>query len=151
MIRKWTQAPIFQAVHRPVSWVPPGGAWEKPLDFLGGDPVFAFAGIGNPRSFLRTLEGIGISCLGFGRYEDHHAYSMKDLQKLSGKAQSAGASFLVTTEKDGIRLPVAWNPPIPVYCLRIRFEMSGGDRDRFHDWLMERLQKKPVYPDGERS
>jgi tetraacyldisaccharide 4'-kinase len=151
LIRKWTQAPVFETLHRPVSWIPPGGGVEKPLESLAGEPVFAFAGIGNPDSFLRTLEGIGISCLGFRGYRDHYAYSLKDLEKLTQKALDAGASCLATTEKDGIRLPGAWNPPMPVYCLRIRFEMRGGDRDRFHDWIMQRLQKKPVDPDGERS
>ncbi|MBN1895694.1 tetraacyldisaccharide 4'-kinase [bacterium] len=149
LIRKWTQAPVFEAVHQPVTWVLPGGIEEKPLDFLDGRSVFAFAGIGHPESFLRTLEGIGVSCAGFKRYGDHHPYSMNDLRKLAGKAFNSGASCLVTTEKDGIRLPRVWNPPVPVYCLRIRFEMRGEDRDRFHEWLVERLQKKTAYSDGE--
>lgn len=70
---------------------------------LRGQRVLAFAGIGHPKKFFRTLRGIGAEIVGTRSFPDHHRYSARELARLREHAQAKSA-LLVTTEKDFVRL-----------------------------------------------
>jgi tetraacyldisaccharide 4'-kinase len=63
----------------------------------------AFAGIGDPGKFFRTLEGLGCRIVHHAAFPDHHAFTAQDADTLLRLAASHGAQ-LVTTEKDMARL-----------------------------------------------
>ncbi len=70
---------------------------------LAGQKVFAFAGIGRPQKFLRSLEEIGAHVAGSRWFPDHHPYSARELQAVAGAAERLSAR-LVTTEKDSLKI-----------------------------------------------
>jgi tetraacyldisaccharide 4'-kinase len=70
---------------------------------LSGRRVFAFAGVGRPGKFKRTLERAGASVAGVRWFPDHHFYEAAELAGLALTAQKLGASP-VTTEKDLARI-----------------------------------------------
>ncbi len=70
---------------------------------LARKAVFAFAGIGRPAKFLKTLQGIGADVVGWRWFPDHYAYSEKELATLAEEAHQLGA-VLVTTQKDSVRI-----------------------------------------------
>jgi tetraacyldisaccharide 4'-kinase len=70
---------------------------------LGGSPVLAFAGIGDPDKFFTTLEGAGVEVRARRAFADHHVYTRADADALLREA-SAGNLVPVTTEKDMVRL-----------------------------------------------
>lgn len=72
---------------------------------LHGVPVLALSGIANPRSFEQTLEDAGATLLHRIRFLDHHPFSQHDLRSALRVADQAGARWVVTTEKDAVRLP----------------------------------------------
>ena len=72
---------------------------------LPAGPVAAFCGLGEPRSFWRTLELLDIQVAFRLAFGDHHAYTPSDLKHLAVQASAAGAKVLVTTEKDIMNLP----------------------------------------------
>lgn len=67
-------------------------------------PLVAFAGIGRPSRFFKTLEKAGYYLAQTKEFGDHHPYSQHDITGLveSARALSAG---LITTQKDWVRLP----------------------------------------------
>jgi tetraacyldisaccharide 4'-kinase len=65
--------------------------------------VLAFAGIGDPARFFRTLRGCGIDVAAEKVFADHHAYATVDIEALVAQAQRDGLT-LVTTEKDMVKL-----------------------------------------------
>jgi tetraacyldisaccharide 4'-kinase len=65
--------------------------------------VFAFAGIGDPRRFFRTLRLAGIEVVRERAFADHHPFSDCEIESLIADAR-AGQLTLVTTEKDFARL-----------------------------------------------
>jgi tetraacyldisaccharide 4'-kinase len=73
------------------------------LAALGGKRVLAFAGIGDPGRFFRTLRGAGIDVARERVFADHHPYTPAEIDALRAEAGSAGLT-LVTTEKDLARL-----------------------------------------------
>ena len=125
-IRRHTDAPVFCARHWAKDWV--GISIHKTfvLEELCGRFCLAFSGIGNPDAFQHTLRKIGVEMVGFLRFPDHHQYTEIDLNRILRIAEKRGAVAIVTTEKDGVRIPPVWQPRIPVYALRIEFRLDEG-------------------------
>jgi tetraacyldisaccharide 4'-kinase len=73
------------------------------LETLGGKRVLAFAGIGDPGRFFRTLRGAGIDVVRERVFADHHPFSPNEIEALVVEARRDGLT-LVTTEKDLVRL-----------------------------------------------
>ena len=95
------------------------------LGELPEGPVAAFCGLGQPRTFWRTLETLGIQAAPRLVFPDHHRYTARDLEEIGRQAAAAGAHALVTTEKDMMNLPAGAAPPLKVYCLRIGIEIEN--------------------------
>jgi len=75
--------------------VPPAG--------LAGRRVLAFAGIGRPEKFFRTLMDLGCDLAEAHPFADHHVFSAAEVAALKARARALGVP-LVTTEKDFLRL-----------------------------------------------
>jgi tetraacyldisaccharide 4'-kinase len=96
-------APIFFAEHKPLAFVTTTGE-SLPLQQAKGKRVFAFCGIGNPNSFRETLLSAGLQITGFLEFRDHYRYSAGDMQSIKDSAEKTGSEWIVTTEKDIMRL-----------------------------------------------
>jgi tetraacyldisaccharide 4'-kinase len=70
---------------------------------LAGKRVLAFAGIGDPERFFRTLRATGIEVAGTRSFADHHMFSPAELAALAADAAREQLT-MVTTEKDLARL-----------------------------------------------
>lgn len=86
--------------------------------------VVAFAGIGNPKKFFRTLEEIGARVVARHRFEDHHRFDLADIQPILDEAFAVGA-IPVTTTKDAMRLPADQRQQVNVLSIEVQWE----DRD----------------------
>jgi tetraacyldisaccharide 4'-kinase len=73
------------------------------LETLSGKRVLAFAGIGDPGRFFRTLRGAGIDVVRERVFADHHPFSPAEIAGLIAEAGRDGLT-VVTTEKDLARL-----------------------------------------------
>jgi tetraacyldisaccharide 4'-kinase len=76
---------------------------EASVASLRGKRVLAFAGIGDPLRFFRTLRGCGIEVAAERAFPDHHPFSESEIEALIADAKR-DALTLVTTEKDLARL-----------------------------------------------
>ena len=100
-IGKLNQYPVFAVSTRLLGFRPFGG--ETALlsaNEIGAGPFFAFCGLGNPDAFFRDLGNWGIAICGHTIFADHHRYTQRDILAIEQAAKRAGASALVTTEKD---------------------------------------------------
>jgi tetraacyldisaccharide 4'-kinase len=73
------------------------------LALLAGKRVLAFAGIGDPGRFFRTLRRAGVDVVTERAFADHHPFSAQEIDGLIAEASRDGLT-LVTTEKDLARL-----------------------------------------------
>ena len=76
---------------------------EASVASLRGKRVLAFAGIGDPSRFFRTLRANGIEVVMERAFADHHPFSENQIEMLREEARRDGLT-LVTTEKDLARL-----------------------------------------------
>ncbi|MFN9368571.1 MAG: tetraacyldisaccharide 4'-kinase [Planctomycetia bacterium] len=120
-------APWAEAVHRPARLRLFSGP-TRPLDDLHGRRLFAFAGIGNPAAFRRTLGTLATSIGGCRWFADHHAYAESDLEEVAAAARAAGCDLLVTTLKDLVKIGRDDVAGTPLVALEIAVQMTcGGD------------------------
>jgi tetraacyldisaccharide 4'-kinase len=102
---------------------------REPLEGLRGKRVFAFSGIATPESFEKFLRDLGALLVGRERFLDHYRYTADDLQNLYDSAEREHADFLVTTEKDAVRISDPRGSPLPIYYLRLEIEIIRGASD----------------------
>ncbi|MFL6227781.1 MAG: tetraacyldisaccharide 4'-kinase [Pyrinomonadaceae bacterium] len=91
-----------------------------------GEPprvVAAFCGVGNPRAFFANLRGGGYELRRTRAFADHHDYTQGDVEETEREAQAAGATALVTTAKDAIKLR-ALRFGMPCYEIEIELEID---------------------------
>ncbi len=67
-------------------------------------PFFAFCGLGHPEAFFADLLVAGLSWSGTKTFRDHHAISPRELWLLQTEAAKEGATALICTEKDAVKL-----------------------------------------------
>ena len=69
-----------------------------------GQPILLVTGIARPERVLAASGTHNIEIVGHARYRDHHAYTRKDVRKLMQQVESMGAEYILTTEKDAVKL-----------------------------------------------
>jgi tetraacyldisaccharide 4'-kinase len=109
------------------------------LAALAGKRVFAFAGIGDPARFFRTLRAGGIEVVAEHAFADHHVFSQSEIEDLITEAKRDSLT-LVTTEKDLARLRQAaglpcWAKDIVPFKVTLEFE----DATRLRTFVTDRL------------
>ena len=142
--------PAFEEQLRDWGWK--GPVWrlkrrmEVPAEWhRGNGPVVAFCGIARPQQFFAGLEAAGVRLAAAIAYPDHHRFTALNLRSLLIAARSHGATALMTTEKDRVRLgPLAELLPadLPLFTVPLRVEIE--DAAAALDWLANRLQAVPV-------
>jgi tetraacyldisaccharide 4'-kinase len=116
------------------------------LALLGGKRVLAFAGIGDPLRFFRTLRDNGIDVVRERAFADHHPFSKSEIATLLAEANREVLT-LVTTEKDMARLRAregfpCWAANIVPFAVSLEFDDAGVLRKFVSDRLFKAREKK---------
>jgi tetraacyldisaccharide 4'-kinase len=113
---------------------------------LRGKRVLAFAGIGDPTRFFRTLRGSGIEVVLERVFADHHPFSQSEIETLTTEARRDGLT-LATTEKDLARLRGRdglpdWAREIVPFAVTLEFEGAAQLRKFVTDQLFSAREMK---------
>jgi tetraacyldisaccharide 4'-kinase len=92
--------------------------------------IIAFAGIGRPEKFFRSVLALGGEIISRHAFPDHHRYDARDAAALLSEAR-AHAALLVTTAKDYVKLP----PPLRRACAVVRAELRWADPEALEELL----------------
>jgi tetraacyldisaccharide 4'-kinase len=101
------------------------------------EPVLAVAGIARPERFRRSLELAGWVVADVLAFRDHHWFTPADLARIAETASRAGASAVLTTTKDAMRLLV--HRPLPMACAHVPLTVTIGGAGECDAWLADRL------------
>ncbi len=120
---------IIECTHRPQYLQSLDGSERLELSWLRGKAVGAFSAIATPESFEEFLERLGAQLTLRRRFLDHHRFSDRQLESIFEDALASGAECVVTTEKDAVRVPAAFEAPLPLYFLRLEVDILSGAGD----------------------
>jgi tetraacyldisaccharide 4'-kinase len=134
-IQNFPQLPIYPSATKLIGFRDLGSTASLHPSCL--QPVFAFAGIGNPDAFFGNLEHWGVRVVGRKSFRDHHHYTQRDIQELTAAARRLDVKVLMTTEKDAQNLEPAFLSELPVQIAVVSMEIP--DEERFMQDLRARL------------
>lgn len=135
-VTRASNIPVFRALHR-FSDLAAADGRRFPPEVLEGKNICAFCGIAKPLSFQKMLLDLHPKSLSFNDYPDHHAFTRRDVEELQTKYVSMGADYLVTTEKDAMRLAAYPGFLERLYVMRMDMEISPPEP--FEHFIGERL------------
>jgi tetraacyldisaccharide 4'-kinase len=101
---KFPSIPVFCADHIPDKLVFPLSGEAHTPGFLRGKRVLAFAGIAHPEQFQESLIELGADVIQFIGFRDHYRFDGDEIRELIRMKERIGARYLLTTEKDWMRI-----------------------------------------------
>jgi tetraacyldisaccharide 4'-kinase len=117
--------PVFDSTMRPVRAPASNGR------------IAAFCAVGNPASFFDQLRNSGYELVVEKAFRDHHVYTQKDIDDLVTSAKQAGATSLITTAKDAVKLrSLNFSLPYSVFEIEIVIQ----DEELLRNLLLEALR-----------
>ena len=122
-------ADVIETVHQPLHVQNAFNGSQRPLEALAGQRVLALSAIANPGSFEHALERLGADVVRTRRYLDHHRFTALEMARVIEEAREHKAAFIVTTEKDAVRLPRLEVDTIPIVFLRVNVRITRGATD----------------------
>jgi tetraacyldisaccharide 4'-kinase len=116
------------------------------LAALRAKRALAFAGIGDPARFFRTLRAGGVEVVMERAFPDHHPFSQSEIEGLIAEAKRDSLT-LVTTEKDLARLRQAaglpcWAKDIVPFKVTLEFDDAAGLRKFVSERLFKARERK---------
>ena len=89
--------------------------------------IYLLAAIGDNSGFKKTVKKIGANIVGHSKFLDHYKFKTSDLQKVQNDAKKFSANYIITTEKDLVKIPDI-NLKIPVYALKTEMHFSPNNK-----------------------
>jgi len=117
---------IFRSKYFPNQVIFPLAGNTHPPDILKGKNVVVFAGIAHPDDFLETVKSCGANIVHFKAFSDHHFFSKHEIEELVSWKKQSNVDFLLTTEKDWIRIDGKIDPDLDIAILTIKIGLLSG-------------------------
>ena len=89
------------------------------LDKIANKKVYLFSALGDNESFKKIMGYTDAKIVGHSKYPDHYHYTLDDLNDIEQKATKCNAEFLITTEKDLVKINPQ-NRKIDIYTVRMK-------------------------------
>lgn len=137
---RYPSKPIFRSDHLPEKIVIPSRRLVKNVDLINSRDIMGFAGIARPHVFMETLTELGAELVFFKVFRDHHPYQSREIQELMTEKRRLKADYLLTTEKDWVRME-SFVPPYPdLAYLTIKFSLLD-DGEKFFRMVNEKAKR----------
>ncbi len=104
--------------------------------------AFLFSGIADNTDFGSTCENMGMKIKGSEGFPDHFWYTKDDLVSIYEKYKKSGADYIVTTQKDYIKIKeLLPDAPLPACLIVIGVEIKfiSEHKDKFENLIKTKL------------
>ena len=116
-------APVFFATHE-VTGIRQADGASVDSGLLKDRKILAFCGIAHPASFRMTLSLLGCTIVDLKQFRDHYQYVSKDIGELEERGRRLGVEFLLTTEKDMVKIRELKCAPSNLLSVEIGFSVD---------------------------
>jgi tetraacyldisaccharide 4'-kinase len=137
-LERWNPgAPVFTARLKAT------GLYDEQGTLIEGSSLtdrtfLAVCGVARPAEFASTLAELGLTAGETLVFRDHHRYTERDVARIHRSADAAGASWVLTTEKDAVKL--AGRMRLPLVTVRLAVEVAEPG---FFPFLASRISPAP--------
>jgi tetraacyldisaccharide 4'-kinase len=140
-LARWNpDAPVFTARIRATGLRDERGSAVSG-SLLSSRRFLAVCGIANPGGFTASVADLDLAPEELLAFPDHHRYGRRDLQRIHRAADRTGSAWILTTEKDAVKLE--GRTSLPVVTLRLEVEMGETG---FFPFVISRLSDLPPAP-----
>ena len=121
------QKTIFESQYHPTKLYKLDDSQHLPFESLKNQKILLVCGIGNPETFVRSIEKYHPSYIELMVFPDHHQYKEKDILRIQRQARIMKADIIVTTQKDEQKLLLyADQLLVFVLAIEVRFSPEHG-------------------------
>jgi tetraacyldisaccharide 4'-kinase len=134
-----SDVPVFEARRH----LGPARALSGTMDFsrLHEQPVLLVTAVAEPTRVAEDLRAAGWTLVDVVTFRDHHRYRDDDARHIVARARAVGASAVVTTAKDAVKLER--HLPMDVPVAMVPLEVVIEPVDEFASWLRAQLALDP--------
>jgi len=150
LLKNFPGKPIFRSGHLADQVIFPLNGRIYPPDFLSGKKVVAFAGLAHPDDFLDMVNSLGAHVIHFKAFSDHHSFTQGEIEELASWEKSSEFDFLLTTEKDWVRIDDRLDVGADIAVLTIKARLLS-DSDTFFDIIKEGIRNSGMKKDEGQS
>ena len=142
--KKFPSVPIFCADHMASEVVFPYTNDVFDPGYIKGKNVLAFAGIARPEFFRDTLIRLGAEVVCFKGFKDHYQFKREDVHSLIEMKEKTGAQYMITTEKDWMRIASLDLAYRELAYLAVEFVLLSG-HDMFFEIIENAIGKRSKF------
>ena len=125
LVSQWPEKTVITAAHLATRLFGAATQKERPLSSIADKRLAAFAGIGRPDDFFRTVHELGADLVYTASLPDHYPLTIELLTLLSQEASEQKPEMWLTTEKDWVRLPDELPDSMELWVLAVEIDMDG--------------------------
>jgi tetraacyldisaccharide 4'-kinase len=125
LVGQWPDKTVVKAAHRATRLFGATTQRELPLSSVKNKRLAAFAGIGKPDDFFRTVRDLGADLVHTTALPDHHPLTVELLASLLEEASAQKPELWLTTEKDWVRLPGDLPDSMELMILAVEIDLDG--------------------------
>ena len=126
-LQKYSSACQIQAIHAPVGLRNLYTNEKANFEMLEGKRLLALSAIGNPQSFIYSLQKSHLTPSSQLNFSDHHSYTTRDIQQIEQQCLSTRSEGIITTAKDAVKLAELPHFSIPTWILDVAFQIIQGE------------------------
>lgn len=101
--------------------------------------IFLVSAIARPDVFEKMMGEIGEISKKSLHYRDHHQYSESDIKHIQEEFKNSGADYLITTEKDAVKLRPLFADPTEFWSASL-VVVEQGERGRLYEIISQILR-----------
>jgi tetraacyldisaccharide 4'-kinase len=119
---------FIETVHRPKYIYDMKSRRELAPSHISGKTVVLLSSIGDPGYFEETVRSLGGTVARHMAYPDHHDYRPKDMADIKAACRTMKFDYLLTTEKDAVKLLRLglYITDCPLMALGVEMEITKG-------------------------
>jgi len=125
LVGQWPDKTVVTAAHRATRLFEASTQRELPLSSVKNKRLAAFAGIGKPDDFFRTVRDLGADLVHTAALPDHYPLTIELLTSLAQEASEQNPELWLTTEKDWVRLPDAIPDSMELWVVAVELDLDG--------------------------
>ncbi len=120
--------PVFFCTHEPfVAQLFPAGS-NNTDDFqsrhLKGKTAVLFSGLAQNASFAQSVQDLGVNIAAHLEFCDHYRYNEPDFKRIMARTKALNVDFILTTQKDWVKVNPAYFRDVTVAVIGIRLRFS---------------------------